>query len=797
MVQEAKHPITGAPIRILRTGAQIWKDGKTLVWVKDKDQVNSYRSDTIVTDLQIAKSSESTFLALLDPTAEGLFEFLASPKANNYMIMLLPKDVLLDERYTRHSKSVKEQRNILCIEEIPTVFKHVNVEYNGTQESIVKILAQILRFSYVLGLEPQQQPEQQQPEQYIKYVDSEPKLWFITQYYEPENSKRRKEIQYCLQKNIENPLIDKVVLLNETISAATNTPSAKVKQISIGRRLHYSDVLKYIYETVPKNTIVVFANSDIYFDTSLRHLWSINIANKFLALLRYDIRMGDDNKNAKIFCDPKTSAPRPDSQDSWIVLSDSIKAAKPEAIANFEFPFGKGGCDNAVAYEMLRQKFLVVNPTQTILSYHVHESNFRTYNPKDIIEKPVYLYLDPTPIQDFEITPPKSIAAPRQGLTTAAHKLTYKGITPDPKFLTEKQKAIFIQMLYKGTYTSLQASPPLEEEIYDLECSFQHVSGLVSGYNNLYVDSTEASKALWSKERYSIMTPSIQFPKAIAVPWDITGDYLINYLVRVLQVRQKIGTGSAFWGPNNGNLDWLQLFTWSEPNLPIVNPKSGNNNGVQLYSEHNYYVSPRTGTATVYKEDIDILRLYSKFLFRGHGTDSTDSPDFPLQRVVLRSGQSKTLTDPIVDFLRSQQNIKLFVIEDDTSPQIIAEQLNACHALICWGKYPHVWLCQPGTKILELQKDSAPSLDGALLSAAAGLEHYILPVTKTIKSKQHEQVVAAVQKILQVAEGAASAPLSKQQQQQQQQYPTLKFETLFSLAAATKQQNVAAPINAN
>jgi tRNA U34 5-carboxymethylaminomethyl modifying GTPase MnmE/TrmE len=41
----AKHPITGAPIRIMRTGTQLWKDGKTLSWVQNnKNSQNSQNS---------------------------------------------------------------------------------------------------------------------------------------------------------------------------------------------------------------------------------------------------------------------------------------------------------------------------------------------------------------------------------------------------------------------------------------------------------------------------------------------------------------------------------------------------------------------------------------------------------------------------------------------------------------------------------------------------------------------------------------------------------------------------------
>jgi hypothetical protein len=41
-------------------------------------------------------------------------------------------------------------------------------------------------------------------------------LWFITQYYRPEKVKRAREIKKCLEMNIQCPVVDKIILLNET-----------------------------------------------------------------------------------------------------------------------------------------------------------------------------------------------------------------------------------------------------------------------------------------------------------------------------------------------------------------------------------------------------------------------------------------------------------------------------------------------------------------------------------------------------------------------------------------------------
>ena len=43
------------------------------------------------------------------------------------------------------------------------------------------------------------------------------KIYLLYQYFKPNDKLRFKEIIYCLKKNIENPFIDKIFLLNEKI----------------------------------------------------------------------------------------------------------------------------------------------------------------------------------------------------------------------------------------------------------------------------------------------------------------------------------------------------------------------------------------------------------------------------------------------------------------------------------------------------------------------------------------------------------------------------------------------------
>ena len=74
----------------------------------------------------------------------------------------------------------------------------------------------------------------------------------ITTYYTPSNTERLNEINLCLQKNVENKYIKKIILLNNEIFPLDflNDPFKKIMQVKISNneiyKLKFSDAIKYI-----------------------------------------------------------------------------------------------------------------------------------------------------------------------------------------------------------------------------------------------------------------------------------------------------------------------------------------------------------------------------------------------------------------------------------------------------------------------------------------------------------------------------------------------------------------------
>ena len=191
----------------------------------------------------------------------------------------------------------------------------------------------------------------------------------ILPHYRDKKPFRAKEIAECLLKNLNNNLINEVVAVTDVKDIKLH--HKKLTVINIGRRQTYKALFE-LGHTLNPGGISIVSNADIYFKPEdIRTLQKVNYDGLVLALSRWDIM-----KKGK----PKHHALK-DSQDVWI-FRDKIE------IEN-DFELGRAGCDNVIAHE-LRKKYMVMNPSRTIKSYHLHLSNIRNYKKKNAYQPPYY-----------------------------------------------------------------------------------------------------------------------------------------------------------------------------------------------------------------------------------------------------------------------------------------------------------------------------------------------------------------------------------------------------------------------
>jgi hypothetical protein len=225
-------------------------------------------------------------------------------------------------------------------------------------------------------------------------------IYLFQQYYVPKLPNRRREINYCMKKNVHSGYFDKIFLMNEKIYDKFDLRELDdpvIQQINLKRRMTYQDVIDYTKTNLPKHCYVVIANSDIYFNETLFSMFNINLHKTLLALLRFDL-IGDlydkDYQQINIF------GPRDDSQDVWIFKK------QPGLPSDASFYLGQKGCDNAISGVFLHSKFRVVNPAFNIQTIHVHMSDHRTYDKQKIVYYPYYNMVAPHTIMNKQIKTP-------------------------------------------------------------------------------------------------------------------------------------------------------------------------------------------------------------------------------------------------------------------------------------------------------------------------------------------------------------------------------------------------------
>ncbi len=739
----AQHPKTGKPIRILRSDASLWRSQKTVVWLQDQDSSISWdRWDTLVMGLpeyfkwkQAKKRID--YLVLLD-TEDATVNWFTTMNPLEFRMIFISRDLVykVGEAKFRQMKI----QNLICLEEITKLYPFLGAPWDGTKEDMFLQIVALMRSSRMSGF----QLTEHKRLSYFKSIGIDlsfetgtpRKLWYFTQYYVPEKSKRRREIQKCLEMNVANPFIDKVVLLNEKeLVSSLSIPKDKIQEVVVGKRLTYELVLKWIYENAPSDVICVFANADIWLDNQMwKDVWTAKIDDVFIALLRWDVQEGKEE--SKLF------GPRNDSQDTWCVLSDSVKN-KTWNWPSLNIPFGKAGCDNAITVEMLRQKFLIVNPALSLKTHHYHTSDVRTYDPADVVDKPVFMYVDPNGIHDmepiFDIKKYEVGSLQFEGFSRQLHSATPKTVETLCKMLERGERYLWTA---KGSNTFASQSIPL----YKYENAFQTPQGLVYSYNKLFIGKEEASKEAWAHSQLSSITPAFSVERTFAVPWraeDVKTQegYALYYLSKILMMQSQYGKGE-FWAPAKGMLSVLELFTWGQRELPVI-PHS---DGAQIWCKE-IIQYPCTTVQEVHKEEIQALRKALKI-----GWEPKKSSE---KWVVMIDGTH--ITSEMVRGWEEKYTDREWAVLFDgrTSADRCVEKLKGAAGFIFFGgsktvsRWGFAWSLPENATVVEIQNEMDPNGEAAHLAGASNLQYFFASVPRAAEKAMQDLISKAVDQTLQ------------------------------------------------
>ena len=754
----AHHPLTGKPIKIMKTETHLYKNQKTLMWLRDqpgayKDAHRYARWETILSDCSYVSAwtqsmGQSPTAILIRHDGSHIHSWFQKDAPKTRTLLFVSKECMASygvDRFTREGF-----QNIICLEEMGHMFPHCGSNYQTSDSDahVVMTIGTVLRMTRVFGFtadELQDETHQLLARSYqTKFgiqvgLNATPdECWLIQQFFVSPKAQRQREIRSCLEDNLNNPFIDKVLLLNESdyIIRGILPKSNKLVESVIGHRLTYADVVKEIHSILPAGTIVIFANSDIVFDHTLRQLWSLNMKDVCLALLRYE-EPTNKGEETKLF------GPRPDSQDAWVVHSDSVKARTWDW-KSLSFGFGRAGCDNAIGVEFLRQKFIVANPALSIRTLHRHASQVRTYNPDDCVDKSVYLYMDPTGLHDLE---PKATLTTNQVEWPTAQPFTRRVHAADERQLktfcrmVSREEKIVLDPFADNTFV-----PQQDELAYSFSNAFTTPNGLVYDYNTVFVGKTQVMREAWSRTNISNMTPGIGVKSVLAAPLEDAVasnpfSYLQQYMARVLRMKEQ-GYKGDMWMPRDCPRlqEFLQNFQWEEQVMPVI-PRDPD---VVSYSEQVTMLTPRA-TDVIYKEDVEALRAK----FRPYKAESIDP-----KRVVIFQEEGVLQSEDVLAIesaLEDQGYIVNVVYPTRSSASFMIQRIIGSAICITGPKQEHLyWMLPRGARVIEVHPDLEIRGEGVHVAGAASLEAWIILLSRTEAVTRRAMLVNRIQSTLSV-----------------------------------------------
>jgi len=195
----------------------------------------------------------------------------------------------------------------------------------------------------------------------------------FTNYYLDSSVARQAELDYCFLENLD--AFDHVVVICSQAAFDKLPDSDKIIPIITDGRPTFNNYFDIISTTsYDVDCINVIGNLDIVVPKK-----TLFACNKFfdkpnpvcLALTRWDVKA--QLEGGKIDLSQSEFYNHCDSQDVWIFKS-SIKGEM-----NADFPLGKPGCDNSIAYILEQAGYQVLNPSLVLKTYHVHLTDKHNY----------------------------------------------------------------------------------------------------------------------------------------------------------------------------------------------------------------------------------------------------------------------------------------------------------------------------------------------------------------------------------------------------------------------------------
>lgn len=190
------------------------------------------------------------------------------------------------------------------------------------------------------------------------------KIRLLINLYPVNDAARLEEIASCLSRNIANPFISEIVVLDEGFQKKEMLGHPKVRVCPISGRPTFAS----FYDHLHPDGFNLLANNDIWFDQSLGRI-------QWLFLNPYDLLGLTRTEPDGTLYREKTG----DSQDAWLFYGQALP------LKGCNFSMGIPGCENRLSFLFFRERYRVLNPSRLIEARHAHQSGNRSYQQIDRI----------------------------------------------------------------------------------------------------------------------------------------------------------------------------------------------------------------------------------------------------------------------------------------------------------------------------------------------------------------------------------------------------------------------------
>lgn len=184
-------------------------------------------------------------------------------------------------------------------------------------------------------------------------------MTLLVGHYREPNPARACEYATALATNCENRHIERIFVFLEDDSPLWFS-HPKVQTLPSRQRVKFAQLFAFGNRELAGKTCII-ANSDIYFDDTLRELRGYDLTGKLLALSRWETVNGKVEYNGLQW-----------SQDAWIFRA-------PIVPITCDFPLGILACDTRLNHEARAAGLEVLNPCKTVRAIHLHTSAVRNY----------------------------------------------------------------------------------------------------------------------------------------------------------------------------------------------------------------------------------------------------------------------------------------------------------------------------------------------------------------------------------------------------------------------------------